>query len=58
MKIRLMGTTAELNAAVHVLRLAFDVREVSAPYRNRGDSVLSRIYVECAIPDLAAPPKE
>ncbi|MCP9947339.1 hypothetical protein [Actinomadura madurae] len=46
MKIRLMGLPDETDAAVEALRGGFDVLEVSAPRRNRGDSALVRVYVE------------
>lgn len=48
MKIRLMGTPAQCQAAVAVLvdspRLA--VVEVSDPYPNRGNSGQVRVYLE------------
>ena len=47
MKIRIMGTRPETEDAVKVLRLAFDVLEVSDFYPNRrGDSRLGRVYVD------------
>lgn len=49
MKFRIMGTSDECGAAVAVLRAALDVREVSSPYPNRGDSTLVRVYVD-AVP--------
>jgi hypothetical protein len=50
MKIRIMGTRAETEDAVKVLRLAFDVLEVSDFRPNRGDSQLGRVYVEASPP--------
>ncbi|WP_410640676.1 hypothetical protein [Amycolatopsis sp. lyj-346] len=50
MKIRIMGTRAETDDAVKVLRLAFDVLEVSDFRPNRGDSRLGRVYVEANPP--------
>ncbi|MEV5718481.1 hypothetical protein AB0L41_31730 [Amycolatopsis mediterranei] len=50
MKIRIMGTRAETDDAVAVLRLAFDVLEVSDFRANRGDSQLGRVYVEANPP--------
>lgn len=50
MKIRIMGTRAETEDAVKVLRLAFDVLEVSDFRPNRGDSRLGRVYVEAHAP--------
>ncbi|MEV5720646.1 hypothetical protein AB0L41_42845 [Amycolatopsis mediterranei] len=56
MKIRIMGTRAETDDAVKVLRLAFDVREVSDFYPNRrGDSQLGRVYVDANPPADPAP---
>lgn len=53
MKIRIMGTKAETDAAVSTLRIAFEVREVSSFYPNRGDSTLGRVYVDAEVaPDL------
>jgi hypothetical protein len=50
MKIRLMGTRAECDAAAAALKNAFDVREVSGWHPNRGpDTVLGRLYVD-AVP--------
>jgi hypothetical protein len=49
-KIRIMGTPRECEDAVKVLRLAFDVLEVSDFHSNRGGSRLSRVYVECNAP--------
>lgn len=50
MKIRIMGTRAETDDAVKVLRLAFDVLEVSDFRPNRGDSRLGQVYVEANPP--------
>ncbi len=50
MKIRLHGTGAECAAAVARLRGVLDVRSVSVPYPDRGDSVLVRVYVDAALP--------
>lgn len=50
MKIRIMGTPRECDDAVKVLRLAFNVLEVSSPRPNRGDSRLVRVYVEASAP--------
>ncbi|ADJ42179.1 hypothetical protein AMES_0358 [Amycolatopsis mediterranei S699] len=59
MKIRIMGTRAETDDAVKVLRLAFDVLEVSdfRPNRRRESrdgrvyvSRLGRVYVEANPP--------
>lgn len=51
MKIRLLGTEAELGQAVGVLIRsgAFDVHEVSDFYPNRGNSKLGRVYVEAVV---------
>lgn len=50
MKIRIMGTPQECDDTVKVLRLAFNVLEVSSPRPNRGDSQLVRVYVEAGAP--------
>lgn len=50
MKIRIMGTPQECADTVKVLRLAFNVLEVSSPRANRGDSQLVRVYVEAGAP--------
>lgn len=58
MKIRIMGTPRECDDAVKVLRLAFNVLEVSSPRPNRGDSKLVRVYVETSAPaDLEEGPR-
>lgn len=54
MKIRIMGTQSETDAAVRTLRIAFEVREVSGWYPNRGDSTLGRVYVDAVVADDAA----
>ncbi|MET8756846.1 DUF3970 family protein [Lentzea sp. NPDC004782] len=45
MKIRLEGTPQEIEQAVTALREVFEVQEVSGFYKNRGQSVLGRVYV-------------
>ncbi|GHH57620.1 hypothetical protein [Lentzea cavernae] len=55
MKIRLMGTSDELNAAIPLLGEVFEVLEVNGPYANRGASKLGRVYVEVAAPAPAGP---
>lgn len=54
MKIRLHGTGAECAAVVARLREVLDVRSVSIPYPDRGDSVLCRVYVDAVLPDPVA----
>ncbi|QSB14583.1 hypothetical protein JQS43_24435 [Natronosporangium hydrolyticum] len=48
MKVRIMGTPAECQAAVTALAASprLSVVEVSNPYPNRGDSRQVRVYVE------------
>lgn len=46
MKIRITGTQKETAAAAELLRVVFDVREISEFYPNRGASKLGRVYVE------------
>jgi hypothetical protein len=48
MKIRIMGLPAEVTYAITALLDAdsLDVTEVSAPYPNRGDSRMVRVYLE------------
>ncbi|WP_063128686.1 hypothetical protein [Nocardia fusca] len=55
MKIRLTGTPTELRAATALLGEVFELREVSAPYPNRGTSTLHRLYIDVGIPTA---PKE
>ncbi|MFD1152595.1 hypothetical protein [Saccharothrix hoggarensis] len=56
MKIRLELTPDEVAAgAVEALREIYDVHEVSRPYRNRGNSVLVRVYVTAAYPPAPRP---
>jgi hypothetical protein len=50
MKIRLMGTPAECQAAATRIARVLDVREQSAPVPNRGDSQLVRVYLEVGPP--------
>ena len=45
MKIRVEGTSQEIEHAVAALREVFEVQEVSGFYKNRGQSVLGRVYV-------------
>lgn len=45
-EMRITGTAQECADAVHVLRLAFAVREASAFRPNHGDSRLGRVYVD------------
>jgi hypothetical protein len=45
-RLRLTGTERECTEAVHALAAAFEVREVSSFYPNRGGSLLGRIYVD------------
>lgn len=49
MKIRIMGTRAELAEAGALLGDVFELLEVSEPYRNKGASVLYRLYVEATL---------
>jgi hypothetical protein len=55
MKIRITGTRPETEDAVKVLRLAFDVLEVSDFRPNRGDSRLGRVYVDATPPSDPLP---
>lgn len=45
MKIRLQGSLPELDAAVELLRLGFEVQSVSKPYKNRNDDQY-RVYID------------
>jgi hypothetical protein len=45
-KLRLHGTRAEVTAATRRLVEMFEVVAVSEPYRDRGASVLVRVYLE------------
>lgn len=46
MKIRLRGTLPEVQAAAERLKVVFAVVSISKPYKDRGESVLYRVYVE------------
>ena len=46
MKVRLHGTPAEVTAATTRLRTVLDVVAVSAPYPDRGQGCLVRVYLE------------
>lgn len=54
MKIRLMGTEQECDAAVRALTVLLNLIEVSRPYSNRGDSSQVRVYVEAELRPTAA----
>jgi hypothetical protein len=45
-KVRLHGTPAEVTEATRRLVQVLDVVAVSEPYRDRGASVLARVYLE------------
>jgi hypothetical protein len=47
-EIRITGTPTECAEAAEVLRTAFEVREVSRFYPNRGESSLGRVFVHAA----------
>lgn len=46
MRMRLMGTRQEIDAALPVMAEVFDIHEVSDFYPNRGTSQLGRVYVD------------
>lgn len=48
MKIRIMGTEAEITAAMEYFRqfLGTYVTSISEPYKNRGESCLYRLYID------------
>lgn len=48
MRIRLMGTPAQIAEVVDALGTVLEVQEVSDFYPNRGASQLGRVYVETA----------
>ncbi|HYQ66160.1 DUF1942 domain-containing protein [Actinophytocola sp.] len=50
MKIRLMGTRADINTVLPVLTAVLTVQEVSDFHPNRGTSVLGRVYLDVAGP--------
>jgi hypothetical protein len=52
MKIRLHGTEEECREAAERLAAIVEVLAISAPYPDRGTSVLVRVYIEARI----APP--
>lgn len=49
MKIRLHGTIEELNEAIVIIKANFIVVSISKAYKNRGGSLLHRVYVEVRI---------
>lgn len=49
MELRITGTPTECEQAADVLRTAFEVREVSRFYPNRGESSLGRVFVQVAL---------
>jgi hypothetical protein len=53
-KVRLHGTRAEVDQATRRLVEVFDVVAVSEPYRDRGASVLVRVYLEVRL-DATSP---
>jgi hypothetical protein len=53
-KVRLHGTPTEIAKATRRLLEVLDVVSVSQPYRDRGASVLVRVYLEVRL-DPAAP---
>jgi hypothetical protein len=50
MKIRLQGKPDEIEAAAEKLKEMFEILEVSAPYKNRGNSGFYRIYLDAELP--------
>ncbi|WP_406640457.1 hypothetical protein [Amycolatopsis sp. WGS_07] len=50
MRIRLMGTEAEIAAVAERLASVLEVQEISEFYPNRGASVLGRVYLTVAVP--------
>jgi hypothetical protein len=50
MKIRLHGTEEECRQVAERLATVVDVVSVSAPYADRGDSLLVRVYVDVRLP--------
>ncbi|NUR80772.1 MAG: hypothetical protein HOQ21_10050 [Dermatophilaceae bacterium] len=49
MELRITGTPDECDQAADVLRTAFEVREVSRFYSNRGETTLGRVFVQVAL---------
>jgi len=47
-KIRLHGTGPECDQAALRIAELFDVRAISGPYHDRGQSRLVRVYIEVA----------
>jgi hypothetical protein len=58
MKLRLHGTPGEVAEATRRLVEILNVVSVSAPYRDRGASLLVRVYLEVRLdsPGSATPP--
>lgn len=53
-KIRLEGTSTEVQSAVKMLGSGFDLLSVSGEYPNRGRSKYVRIYIDAEIRDIPA----
>jgi hypothetical protein len=56
MKVRLHGTPGEVAEATRRLVEVFDVVAVSDPYRDRGASVLIRVYLEIRLDPASLTP--
>lgn len=50
MKIRLHGTRGECAVAADRIKETLRVVSVSEPYRDRGESLLVRVYIEARLP--------
>ncbi|MFE3179077.1 hypothetical protein ACFXPA_44365 [Amycolatopsis sp. NPDC059090] len=55
MRIRLMGTEAEIAAVAARIATVVEVQEVSDFYPNRGTSTLGRVYLTVAVPTDPGP---
>ena len=50
-KIRLNGTLEEIEKAKRSIENTFEVLSVSKPYKDRGNTELWRVYLECEVKD-------
>ena len=45
-KIRLHGTSKEVQKAVEQIEDGFEILEISKPYQDKGESKLVRLYID------------
>jgi hypothetical protein len=50
-KMRLQGVEEDIVKMVNSLKQHYNLLEVSAPYKNRGESQFVRVYISVRLPD-------